>query len=119
MRQAPRFGRIDKGLAQREAALVVHKGDIRSPGGLDDVVAEHGDALAEKTRGQLVTLDDLAGLELDLAQGRLPVQTGAFIKIAAVKDETLGEGFGIMGIDVDHPVGVERDGLCGRRARHP
>ena len=122
MREAPPFARITERLDRLEGRLVVDEPDLGLPGELDDRVPPDGDALAEVLRVERLVLEDFAGLELDLADPRLTVLSGALVEVAVDILQALGEGLPVVGIDLDDAIASHR---CrrfllrgARRVRH-
>lgn len=58
-------------------------------------------------------LHNAAGREVDQAQRRAAIQSGAFIEMAIDIDQALGEGLGVMRIGVNDLIGI-RAGWWGR-----
>ena len=104
VREAPAFARVIERLRLLERRLVVDEADLRLPGELHDRVVPDGDPLAEILRVERLMLHHLARLELDLADPRLAVLSGALVEDAVDVLQPLGEGLPVVWIDLDDAI---------------
>ena len=117
MRQPPTLARIRKRLDLLERRQVVDEARLRLPRELDQGLAPDDDALAEVALVERRTLQDLAGLEAHLADGRLPVEARAFVQHAVEIHEALRERRPVVRVHLDNFVGRNRYGSLARRRR--
>ena len=86
---------------------------MRGPGQLNQRAAPVGQAFAEEFVGEIVLLQDVAGGQIEKAEGGSAVQARAFVEMAVDVDESLGEGVGIMGIGAHDLICVGGSGDLG------
>jgi hypothetical protein len=82
------------------------KPEFGLPGELVQLVVPFHDSLAEILAGQQVQLQHLAGLQLHLADGRLPGSPGALVEEAVHVEQPFGESPAIVRIGVHHFVAI-------------
>src|SRR3546814_6882565 len=78
--------------------------DAALPGDADDLVAPARDALAELARRQRRLGQRLARFEVEASDARPAILTGAFIQMAVVPEQPLGEAARIVGIGANDAV---------------
>src|SRR5215510_8732327 len=93
---------------------------------MKDLILPERDALAEVVAADVAVLQHLAGFELHLPDGRLPVEARALVEKSVVEFEAFGERTGIVRIAADDRVVVNgsararrRNGRHLRNARRP
>ena len=75
------------------------------PGELVELAAQQNQALREVRVWQATLTVDGARLGVNLPQGRLPVEAGALIENAGMKDQPLGVGGWVVRVAADNLVG--------------
>jgi hypothetical protein len=83
-------------------------------------VVSYSQALTEIGIGHVVDLDNVAGLGYDLPHRRLTVEAGAFVEIAVLIIEPLGERTCIVRVDIQELIVVDwnrQRGVAARSAR--
>ena len=115
--KSPALAGIGKLPHRVEAVLVVDEAGMVLPGELGDLVAVEGDAFAVVLVRKVVALDDLAGLQVYLAQRGTPFDAGAFVQVAVLVDKALCPGSRVMRIGRADLIGIGRDAPVCREGR--
>src|SRR5690606_18042693 len=110
--QAPSLSLIAKLVGALERLTVIDKAALLLPGQLIDALAHNGNAFAKEIRGQVDLLQDLARLQFDPAQARLPIQPCSLKQLAVDNLQALGKGVWIMRIGGDNLIAVDGNARC-------
>lgn len=107
--ERPPFARIFEFALRCERGEVVDESAFTTPGELEEAIFPDHDSLPKILAGEGALLDNLAGLELHLADGGLMRNSGTFVQKAVIVEESLGKCGGVVGIGVDDPIAVNRN----------
>ena len=111
MCQRPALALVGESLQLSKVLQPEHKTDLGLVRELDDSVTHNRDPFSEILASEWHVLQDLARLQLHLAQRGASGQAGTFVKKTVSDFQTLGEGPPVMWICVDYPVAI--DGNAG------
>ena len=102
--ESPSFAAVMKDAQQAKAATIVNESRVRFPCELDKSVSPIREPFAKVLCEKIVLLEDSSGLQVDLAQRGLPVQSSALIKMTVQINQALRECRGIVWINVNDAI---------------
>src|SRR4051812_13062779 len=106
MGQAPAFSVVRERALRGKAEAVINESLVRGPGQLDESAPPLGEAFSEKIRRQIALLKNVSRVQVDHAQGRPSIESGAFVEMAVNVDQSLSERFGIVRVGVKDLKGI-------------
>ena len=107
MGHAPAFAGIGELAEDAEGGAVEDEARVRLPGPLEEVRAPVDDALAEVLGGNDVLLEDASGGGVELQDGGVAGQAGAFVEVTVAKEEAFGVAGGRVREGGDDLVAVD------------
>ena len=114
MRQSPSFTVVMEGAKKTKRGAVVYKRDMGLPCELDQSVFPVREAFGEVLVGDKLHTKDPASFQIFFAEGRLTLDTRAFVEVAANEDKSLGERVLIVRIGMYDSICLVRVCRCSQ-----